>query len=176
MENVSVCRYVIRHLFFSLPLSLYHYLHSTYIFIEQGFSGSSCEIDTCDDKKKCNGNGICKENTCSCYPGYEGDACDLVTPCPNDCSEHGSCKYGKCFCDPAYEGEDCSKKSSCEADCSGNGICVKSKCVCEEGWKGDTCSEMTSKKPCPNDCSVRRSSISLVKINANSLHTILYTG
>ena len=70
-------------------------------------------------KSKCNGNGICWENTCSCYPGYEGDACDIMT------SAHpivgtGNLQMRRMFLRPEYEGEDCSKKSSCKDECSGS--------------------------------------------------------
>jgi len=82
---------------------------------------------------ECANKGICDRTTgeCSCYPGYEGVACQRAS-CPgypdNTCSGHGSCKtisqiaaaydnhyylWDKdvtmgCYCDSGYYGADCS--------------------------------------------------------------------
>lgn len=37
-----------------------------------------CAEPTCTDE--CNGNGLCKFGTCSCFFGFEGEACETLTP------------------------------------------------------------------------------------------------
>merc|ERR1711871_653679 len=117
-----------------------------------GFTGERCEIDDCDDKHKCSGNGICKQNKCFCNPGFTGEACDKPTPCPKDCSDNGTCKYGKCFCNLGFEGDDCATESSCKGDCNLHGICDAGTCRCQPGWTGEFCEDMTSFAPCPDNC------------------------
>jgi len=41
---------------------------------------------------ECSNRGLCDRSTgkCSCFSGYEGDACQR-TACPNQCSGHGKC-------------------------------------------------------------------------------------
>ena len=43
---------------------------------------------------ECSGKGVCTRSTgeCSCFPGYEGPACQRQS-CPNSCSGHGVCVY-----------------------------------------------------------------------------------
>lgn len=47
---------------------------------------------------ECSDGGVCDTSTgeCTCYPGYEGSACQR-TSCPNDCSGHGVCRSNQDF-------------------------------------------------------------------------------
>lgn len=48
--------------------------------------------------RECSDGGSCDTSTgeCSCYPGFEGSACQR-TSCPNDCSGHGTCRSNQDF-------------------------------------------------------------------------------
>jgi len=82
---------------------------------------------------ECSNKGKCDRasGSCTCYPGYEGVACQRAS-CPNSCSGHGTCKtisqlagndYGVpyklwdkdstlgCACDAGYSGPDCSQRT-----------------------------------------------------------------
>ena len=48
------------------------------------------------------------DNTCSCFAGYAGVDCSVIT-CQNDCSDHGSCDGPNvCKCEAGWAGPDCS--------------------------------------------------------------------
>ena len=78
---------------------------------------------------ECSNKGSCdrKTGTCSCYPGYDGVACQRST-CPNNCNDRGTCwpekhlaakagrrydtpwdnmKHVGCFCDTGFRGPAC---------------------------------------------------------------------
>ena len=48
-------------------------------------------------------------HTCSCQPGYTGEACDQIG-CSDACGDYGSCDYNtyRCVCNIGYVGYDCS--------------------------------------------------------------------
>lgn len=48
--------------------------------------------NTAHANAECSDAGLCNRATgkCSCFDGYDGDACQR-TECPNDCSGHGKC-------------------------------------------------------------------------------------
>jgi hypothetical protein len=72
------------------------------------YRSPDCSLRTCPSSKawsdvptgaltahalaECSNRGTCNkaDGTCSCYPGYTGDACQR-TACPNNCSGHGVC-------------------------------------------------------------------------------------
>ena len=92
---------------------------------------------------ECSGKGTCERKTgkCSCFEGYEGEACQR-TSCPNQCSNHGRCLplkqiaedikddntnfYGDFMNDVQYE-------TTFDATQSQG-------CVCDPGWFGADCS------------------------------------
>ena len=83
---------------------------------------------------ECSNKGSCdrKSGTCTCFPGYDGVACQRST-CPNNCNDRGTCwpekhlaakagrtyedyksggpwdamKHVGCFCDAGYRGPAC---------------------------------------------------------------------
>jgi len=78
---------------------------------------------------ECSNKGTCdrKTGTCSCFPGYDGVACQRTT-CPNNCNDRGTCwpekhlasksgrtydtpwdslKHVGCFCDAGFRGPSC---------------------------------------------------------------------
>merc|ERR1711981_898606 len=50
------------------------------------------------DEIECSDGGACDTATgeCSCFPGFEGSACQRTT-CPNECSGHGTCRSNQDF-------------------------------------------------------------------------------
>lgn len=113
-----------------------------------GGAGSVCSNrGNCDDGHL--GNG-----TCSCRPGFDGDACELCgrgfygpscKPC--NCTEHGSCDHGLrgtglCFCDEGWTGERCETQLAevykCSPPCSPKAVCQENNtCVCRPFHQGD---------------------------------------
>ncbi|OWZ11578.1 hypothetical protein PHMEG_00015376 [Phytophthora megakarya] len=118
--------------------------------IYPAFKGADCSLRTCPfgnawvqvpsatnaghDLAECSNRGNCDYSTghCTCYPGYEGKACER-TECPNNCNARGICltlaaiiagapvvpgpyaawdgvKQMGCYCDQGYRGPDCSLK------------------------------------------------------------------
>ncbi|POM74652.1 hypothetical protein PHPALM_8358 [Phytophthora palmivora] len=119
------------------------------------FKGADCSLRTCPygdawvqvptatnvghQLAECSNRGNCDYSTghCTCYPGYEGKACER-TECPNNCNGRGICltlaaiidgsplnaggtkpsdytawdaiKQMGCYCDQGYRGPDCSLK------------------------------------------------------------------
>jgi hypothetical protein len=110
------------------------------------WTGADCSLRTCPfdmawvgevvnannlhPQAECSNRGICdrKSGACSCFPGYEGVACQRFA-CPNDCNQRGTCfpqkllatkadrvyntpwdamKAVGCVCDAGYRGPDCS--------------------------------------------------------------------
>ena len=93
-------------------------------------------------KDDCSARGVCmSDGKCSCYPGWAGEVCDLMVPCPLNCTsaDNGLCQTdSKCKCFAIYSGEACEsliggeKKDICPKNCSGNGLCNKFTgfCIC----------------------------------------------
>ena len=112
------------------------------------WTGKDCSVqETCPKTAKgvCNGVGVCGSTaTCSCPPGWEGDACESVMTCAGNCAGHGMCLASTCYCDPGFEGEDRSvaKTGLCPRGCSGRGLCRFGKCVCEPGFTGELCEKL----------------------------------
>lgn len=65
----------------------------------------------------CSNHGDCRQDVCSCNPGFTGEACEIEY-CPQNCSNHGSCIRNKCVCYNGYIGPDCSQKE-------GNGLWIQ---------------------------------------------------
>ena len=102
-------------------------------------------------------------------PGFSGDNCLRVDPCPLACSGHGVCSHAlatgaACVCAPGWQGPACAEPTPptkrsvtpCAADCSGRGVCVDAPsgvatCLCAEGFEGPMCER---ENVCPNDCSL----------------------
>ena len=133
---------------------------------DEGFFGSACSLFTCPNN--CSWAGHCIDsNICSCYPGYEGEACDVDC----GCSGHGRCASvedeGKlvqgqtCVCDEgwAWDGAaatcvptcPCSgtaagclgpNECGCEEECV-YGDCFHGRCVCWAGATGDSCNVLS---------------------------------
>ena len=109
--------------------------------------------DSCGTHKTGDGspakNGECKQGSCHCFEGYQGDTCAEVM-CdavdkhvvaeegPNKgqlgCGTHGLCAYGKCFCSGNYTGDYCEVEPQCAPRT------LKTTCSCETDYGGDKCS------------------------------------
>jgi len=76
---------------------------------EFGFNLSYWVDYMCPDN--CSGQGDCDESdgSCSCLPGWRGEACQLPA-CPNNCYGNGGCNSTsqQCSCYDGYTGTDCS--------------------------------------------------------------------
>jgi len=55
---------------------------------------------------ECSNKGTCNrdDGTCTCFPGYEGTACQRAS-CPNACSGHGTCETIKELAEDKEEGD-----------------------------------------------------------------------
>jgi len=55
---------------------------------------------------ECSNKGLCNrdDGTCSCFPGYEGTACQRAS-CPNACSGHGTCETIKELAEDREDGD-----------------------------------------------------------------------
>jgi hypothetical protein len=107
----------------------------------------------------CSGNGVCLNDTCSCFdPCYSGAACGT------ECSGNGVCLNGSaCFCGPCFSGP------SCGVECSGNGVCGNSSCSCFDGFEGTLCQTMSSSTS-------TSTSTSTTSTTATTLPAITYIG
>merc|ERR1711871_1938435 len=94
---------------------------------------------------ECSNKGTCdrKTGTCSCFPGYDGVACQRTT-CPNNCNDRGTC----CELQECPSGADPVDGYGNEAgrDCSGRGICNYNDgtCSCFSGYYGTRCQFVTT--------------------------------
>ena len=97
------------------------------------------------------GRGSCDSltGTCTCTPGWQGEACAQPT-CPANCSGHGTCDLanGGCDCVAGWGGADCAART-CPAGCSGRGVCIGGECRCAPGFTGHRC----ERAMCDDDCS-----------------------
>jgi len=95
-------------------------------------------------------HGSCNLGKCFCQPGFDGEACENILPCPTwgpdkkPCGGHGICKYARCFCSPSYGGAACKPLNPCPVadngrECAGRGICIDGTCFCSPGQHGETC-------------------------------------
>lgn len=110
------------------------------------WTGPDCSLRTCprdvawvsstavnrDDMHpiaECSNQGICdtKSGTCSCFPGYDGIACQR-TVCPNTCNGRGVCLPLKIIASDA--GHVYSKAWDSEKQVG---------CVCDPGFRGPSC-------------------------------------
>ena len=59
-----------------------------------------------------NGNGICTDGICTCYPGFASNDCSVMN-CTGNCSSQGTCHHhdmprsARCVCEPFWMGDDC---------------------------------------------------------------------
>jgi len=82
----------------------------------------------------CSGQGICKNDKCTCYDGFSGVDCN-VRECPK----------GRAWFDEPTT----ATRAHALAECSGQGVCnhQTGECMCREGWTGEACAV----KDCPMD-------------------------
>jgi hypothetical protein len=101
--------------------------------LEGVYFGKACERFTCPDD--CHWSGECVDSgVCHCFPGFEGDRCEVDC----GCGGHGRCSGGganrACACDDGFVFDD--GAGTCVADCSwGNGKL----CACEPGCDFGNC-------------------------------------
>merc|ERR1711892_850370 len=61
-----------------------------------------------DTAQTCSGSGLCKVDTCQCYPGYEGQWCETCKSCDKKCGQIGGCVECKLFnTGPAEYAQNC---------------------------------------------------------------------
>lgn len=72
------------------------------------YSINSCPVNK--DGKKCSGNGVCIDSSCTCDAAFYGQSCQYAI-CPDNCSEHGFCNMEthSCICDEGWSGLDCNQ-------------------------------------------------------------------
>lgn len=109
-------------------------------------------------------NGTCKdginEYTCLCYPGFEGDHCELeINECQSrPCLNSGVCKDlindFECICPMYTSGKQCEHVfHGCETNlCLNNGTCLQHPlmkntfvCECADNYTGEYCQMKLSK-------------------------------
>eukprot|EP00727_Mastigamoeba_balamuthi_P004624 m51a1_g1416 putative low quality protein: tenascin-x (2078) ;mRNA; f:40510-48712 len=125
------------------------------------YTGVVCAILNIDCPGNCSGgHGTCNRQTgkCSCYPGYEGEACELI-PCTlfKNCSSHGTCDMsdGHCVCDnatgwqpPSCDINSCSHLNGCTSKTRGLCDTKRGVCNCVYPYYGDMCEYMWCTKNC----------------------------
>lgn len=120
----------------------------------------------CDPKEKCNGNGICINDQCSCYStreqgfynpenncltclnGYNGTQCK--TPiCTKGCGKGKCTSPDSCSCGPYLTGPTCEEETCYGISkkdrnvCSGRGFCIDfDTCICYTPYRGRDCSSL----------------------------------
>ena len=128
-----------------------------------GFTGESCEIQTCG-ADACRNGGTCRSEfeslRCDCPEGFKGIWCEIVEhdQCSdNPCAFGGSCILDDdsptgyyCICPEGYTGKNCTTidlGEGCSGDrpCRNGGSCIKDietnrdVCLCLPGWEGLFC-------------------------------------
>mmetsp|Transcript_1121 Transcript_1121/g.1173 ORF Transcript_1121/g.1173 Transcript_1121/m.1173 type:complete len:217 (+) Transcript_1121:246-896(+) len=122
------------------------------------FTGSDCSLRTCPrgvawlgpvtrandmhPVTECSNMGICDRQSgqCSCYPNYEGSACERAV-CPNDCNGFGVCYTQRQLAEEAGQ----TYSTPWDAD-------KQVGCVCDLGRRGPDCSLVE----CPSGSDVMR--------------------
>lgn len=114
-------------------------------FSNSGYSGSECQLVSCDGVNYCSNHGNCVgPNQCQCASGWTFSDCSV--PICNGCPTNGICySPGNCQCPPGTFLPNCLPPPTplCEGadNCTGEGICLGADiCVCETGWDGFNCS------------------------------------
>jgi hypothetical protein len=118
-----------------------------------GWTGSNCEIPTCQNKLStdssvCNyQNGTCTSpDNCECNDGWQGDECEIVD-CDNLCNNHQTCVFNGievlCICEDGWSGATC-QIPVCDEDCNStyHKTCYyPNQCICENDYYlyNDTC-------------------------------------
>ena len=60
--------------------------------VDRAWGGAPMSSNSAHALAECSNMGVCdrKSGACSCFPGFEGGACQRMK-CPDDCSGHGQC-------------------------------------------------------------------------------------
>jgi hypothetical protein len=79
----------------------------------------------------CSGQGSCAGNTCNCFTGFFGEACEYECPggAQNPCNGRGECSvFGVCTCDGSAYGTSCDLPcpGGFELPCNFQGTCMSS--------------------------------------------------
>ncbi|CAL4125393.1 unnamed protein product, partial [Meganyctiphanes norvegica] len=83
-------------------------------------------------------NGQCTSpNSCSCFPGWRGNHCDIPV-CHPVCLNGQCTSPNSCTCFPGWRGNHCDIPV-CVSGCL-HGTCTKpNRCTCHNGWINDQC-------------------------------------
>jgi len=113
------------------------------------FYESCCE-NPCLNGASCIGEPNDPDYTCSCAPGFTGEACEEPDDCAsNTCQNGATCNDGEgsftCSCAPGFSGDSCeTEEDECESNpCQHGATCVDEvggyTCECPTGYTGTNC-------------------------------------
>lgn len=122
----------------------------------EGYTGTRCEIEMCENY--CINNGKCtiKNNrpSCQCPLEYNGVKCENfqnITSCTNYCLNNGKCVLKniddtpQCICSDMYKGQRC-EIDKCLGFCYNGGECIYSQgnpfCKCSNDYEGIFCEKI----------------------------------